>query len=428
VHARPSFGQSSESAWLRLGAPIEAGRRIEPDDASALTLTDTHVASAAIAAGVQPSPKPASEDQLLSAVLSGICSDLAPRRTGFVFDMLNALAPREFIHLAKPEDMPVFAHVSAHCDSLMPTLKRQEAFRRLKRICPAFESIQRTMNKVRRSPNTIAPWSDVAELLRREYGPSWFAADIAVIGAAISPTIRRDLGPMDPGRSPFGAEIDYGRLANDIRIQRKSLDWWLAQREAITTSDRALWAYALLAVAVPSVVEACLTALGEDLGALDSDVLTALTASSSRLGLSGISRRLPPDLLIAACNVTADVGLLVAHHVDVVGAGIPLATALTTRGAIEAARFGAAGWPALYAAGAELVATHIKDWLGVLKAHGPTARSATVSGDLSDELCGIILDDSASYPLQWVVAAENCRSATNVERPLLQMTAGWFEE
>jgi hypothetical protein len=50
-----------------------------------------------------------------------------------------------------------------------------------------------------------------AEHLRAVYGLSWLATDITVIGAAIDPKTRRDLGPMNPNRSKFGPEIDYGR-------------------------------------------------------------------------------------------------------------------------------------------------------------------------------------------------------------------------
>lgn len=267
-HARPMFGGADELAWLRLGAPVAAGRLLKPQDQSSLALADAATVSAAVTAGVAPPPGSPVEQKMVTAVLAGHCSDVVSPRTGLVPDLVNALAPREFIRLAKAEDRSVFEMRSGHCDELMPMLKRQDAFRRLKKINSAFGKVQQAMNTVRRSPKTVAPWSDAAELLRGVYGPSWLSTDIAVIGAAINPNTRRDLGPMNPNRSTFGPDIDYGRLVNDIRLNRNRLQWWLDQRDTLNVSDRAVWAYALVAVANPTVVEASLSALKDDIDAL----------------------------------------------------------------------------------------------------------------------------------------------------------------
>jgi hypothetical protein len=40
----------------------------------------------------------------------------------------NALAPRQFLHLAKAENLSVFELRSAHCGELMPTVKRRDGF------------------------------------------------------------------------------------------------------------------------------------------------------------------------------------------------------------------------------------------------------------------------------------------------------------
>jgi len=428
-HARPILGGREELAWLRLGEPVAGGRLLEPQDLSALSLAYAAVAASAVAAGVVPPAGSPMEQNLMTAVLSGHCSDVVSPRTGLVPDVVNVLAPREFIRLAKAEDRSVFEMRCAHCDELMPTLKRQDAFRRLKKVDAAFDKIQRAMNTVRRSTNTVAPWSEAAQLLRGVYGPSWLSTDIAVIGAAVDPSIRRDVGPMNPNRAAFGPDIDYGRLVNDVRRKRNDVQWWLDQRETITASDRAVWAYALVAVANPTVVEACVSQLKDDVDALAPEQLAALMTSSSRLGLSQISRRLPPSLAAAAVDLSLPVGLLVTHHTDMSGNAPPsLLSAYTTEVATLAARFGPAGWPALQIAGISLFKTGSPDWLAVLEAHGPAAAGGVAQGPLPDELCERILDTPNRYPRQWIIIAEHCRSQRTVEQPLLASASGWFED
>lgn len=114
----------------------------------------------------------------------------------------------------------------------------------------------------------------------------------------------------------------------------------------LTAADRATWAYALVAVATPAVVAACLRGLADDLDALDTDHFTALMASSSRLGLSQVSRRLPPELITAAVKASLPAGLLIAHHVDFLRASSDLHDSFTLGAAARAASFGAAAWPA----------------------------------------------------------------------------------
>jgi len=254
------------------------------------------------------------------------------------------------------------------------------------------------------------------------------ATDIAVIGAAIDPETRRDLGPMNPNRSTFGPDIDYGRLANDIRLNRSHAQWWLDQRDTLVAADRATWAYALVAVATPAVVAACLSGLTNDLDALDTDHLTALMASSSRLGLSQVSRRLTSDLVAAAAQASLPAGLLIAHHADLLHTSSNLLGAFTPEAAAQAARFGAAAWPALHIAGTSLFNTESPDWLEVLEAHGPAAEAGVAQGPLPDELCKRILNNSAPYPLQWVLIAEASRSQLNTEPPLLIAASAWFDD
>lgn len=428
-HARQNFGGPNELEWLRLGVPFAAGRLVdETNDLGGLAFADAATVTAAIAVGITPPSASAVETKMMSAVLAGHCSDVVSPRTGLVPDLVNALAPREFISLAKAEDRSVFEMRSAHCDVLMPTLKRQDAFRRLKKVNPAFGKVQQAMNTVRRSPNTVAPWSDAAEHLRSVYGPSWLSTDIAVIGAAINPNTRRDLGPMNPNRSPFGPEIDYGRLANDIRLNRNHTQWWLDQRDALGASDRAVWSYALVAVAAPAVVQSCLGVLKDDIDALDTDHLTALLTSSSRLGLSQISRRLPSDLAATAIEQSLPLGLMITHHADIMHIEPKLLNAFTSKVAAQTARYGPAGWPALHIAGISLLSTESDEWLAVLEAHGPGAVGGVAQGPIPEALSARILANPERYPLQWVLIAEASRSRRNAEDPLLASSDTWFED
>ncbi len=427
-HARPTFGGAGELAWLCLGARFAAGRLLEPEDLDALALSDMATVTAAVAAGVSPQPGSAMEQRMVTTVLAGHCSEVVSPRTGPVADLTNALAPREFLHLAKAKDATVFKLQSAHYGELMPVTKRQDAFRRLTKVDRRFKKLQQAMNTARRSPNTVAPWSDAAEHLRAVYGPSWLATDIAVIGAAIDPKTRRDLGPMNPSRSTFGPDIDYGRLVNDIRLHRSNTHWWFGQRDTLAAADRATWAYALVAVATPAVVAACLNELASDLDALNADQLTALMASSSRLGLSQVSRRLPQDLVAAAVKVSLPVGLLVAHHADLLGVSSNLLGAVTPGAAAQAADYGSAAWPALRIAETSLINTGSPDWLAVLKAYGPAAEAGLTQACLPEELCDQVLSNSPRYPLRWVLLAEACRSQSNTEPPLLAATSTWFDD
>jgi hypothetical protein len=419
-------------AWLRIGEPIAAGRLVTPQDLNAFTTPNIGQLLAAAAAGVAPSPGSSLEQDMLAALLAGHCSDIASPQTGPVPDLVNVVAPREFLHLAKPSNSRLFVLDTAHCSQLVPPDKRQNAFRRLKKIDSRFAKVQQAINIARRSSNTVAPWSDTADVLRAIYGPCWLATDIAVIGAAIDRTTRRDLGTMDLRRAVFGPDIDYGRLVNDTRVNRDRAPWWLEQREPLAAQDRAAWAYALVAAATPAVVEACLSELAADLETLEPGALTALMMSSSRLGLSGVSRRLPVGLVAEVCGTSPTTGLMLAHHTDALGAWSNLQALFDPTAAAAAARFETAGWPALRVAGAALFCGDPLPWLAVLEAHGPNAKIGDAQGPLQqpipDEVVARILGSPAAYPLQWVVAAELSRSHQNTQPPLLTASQGWFTD
>jgi hypothetical protein len=63
-----------------------------------------------------------------------------------------------------------------------------------------------------------------------------------------------------------------------------------------------------------------------------------------------------------------------------------------------------------------------------LEAYGPAAEGGVAQGTLPDELRKRILNNSAQYPLQWVLIAEACRSQSNTELPLLTAASRWFDD
>lgn len=426
--ARPTFGSEDEPAWLRLGIPIAAGRLLEQADLDRLALSDAGTIATAVAAGVVPIVGSDLEARMVTAVLAGHCSDIASPQNALPADLTNALSPREFLRLAQDDgSASVFARRTAHCSTLIPPLKRQDAFRRLKKLDARFDKLQRAMNKARLAPNTVAPWSAAAEHLRAIYGPTWLATDIAVIGAAIDPRTRRDVGPMNPTRSTFGPNIDYGRLVNDIRANRAHSHWWVEQRDTLTVRDRGTWVFALIAVATPDVLDACLHLLATDLDALLPEDLAALMFSSSRLGLSGVSRRLPVGLVTKAVDASLPAGLLVSHHVNPSDTPLAMAEAFTPDTAAQAARFGAAAWPALCVAGLSLAHTDSEDWLAAMRAHGPVEID-TMQDSLPDVLSAHILTDPAHYPVELVLRAASARAQLNTESPLRAVASAWFDD
>jgi hypothetical protein len=425
--ALPALGGKQQTTWLGLGASWSAGSLLEEADRKRLSFPDNGAVTTAIAAGVVPAPGSELERKFVDTVLAGHCSDVRSAQTGLVADLVNALASRQFIHLAKAPNLPVFETNSGHCGTLMADLKRADAFRRLKTINAAFGKIQQAMNIVRKSTNTVQPWSDAAEHLRSMYGPSWLATDIAVIGAAIDPMKRRDLGPMSPRGAPFGPDIHYGNLVNDVRIHRNDKDWWTRVRSSLEGGDRATWLYALVAVASPEVVEECLEKLISTMGALDAHHLAALLSSSSRLGLSGVGRRLPATLAMEAVKTSVPAALLLMHYADDLSGSSNLKGFFTARQLADMGRLGVVGWPALRAAGRELVGTGSADWLDVLEAHGPHALAGIAQGPLPATVCQAILGAPGKYPRKWVAVAELTVSQLNNEPDLLSATDNWFE-
>lgn len=427
THARPVLSTEAAASWLALGRSWNAGSLLTESDHGRLALPDDQAVATAIAAGVTPRAGTTLEAKFIEAILGGSCSDIESPQTGLVADIVNVLAPRHFLSLAKPSQQPLFEVPSGHCESIMAELKRAAAFRRLKSANPLFGKIQIAMNIARRSTNTVQPWSDAAEYLRAIYGRSWLATEIAIIGAAIDPQVRRDLGPMSPHAACFGPDLHYGNLVNDVRVHRNHAAWWMAARSGLTGIDLATWIHALVAVATAPVIDHIVSILIAAVDSLDAQARQAVLFSSSRLGLSGVSRRLPTKLVTAAACHSMPTALLLMHHADDLKATSNLSDLLGPKELTEAAHCGTAAWPALRAVGRELVLSATDEWLPVLAEYGASAVAGPAQGELATNLGQQILAAPGLYPAKWIEIAEHCISQSSVESPLLTTTDMWFE-
>lgn len=161
---------------------------------------------------------------------------------------------------------------------------------------------------------------------------------------------------------------------------------------------------------------------------LEHDCAAVLPNSSSRLGLSRVSRRLPAGLITTALERSLSLGLLISHHVDMDRAAADLLASVTSDVARDLAQFGSAAWPALYIAGLALHQHGSADWLAVLEAHGPDAAGGVALGPLSETVTAEILQSPARFPLQWVEVAEASRSQSHVEPPLSVTASTWFAD
>ena len=378
---RGEIGDARERHWLALAGPTGAGRALTHDEVEALALASTEAVQAAVASGVSPAPGAKVERRMLAALLAGALSDIDAPGEGLVADLVNVLAPRNFLALAKRDVENLFVIAGGHCDTFVSGPARQDIFNRLAKHHVAFKKVQASMSTARTSHNTIAPWSTAADHLRAVYGPCWLAAETALIGASVPSVRRRDVGPMDPRGTSFGSGVDYGRMVNDTRRHRSSADWWQSEREAIhSPEDRAVWALALLGVADANVVRACIGALAQG---RRRDGLRGLVPRWSRAPVDWASprsaERLPAALVPDAIARSVTVGVLIARHADALTSTTSdLADAYDAETAMAASRLGVASWPVLRAVGTSLAATGEKRWLTALSVFGAQGiRTAT---------------------------------------------------
>jgi hypothetical protein len=249
------------------------------------------------------------------------------------------------------------------------------------------------------------------------------AAEIAVIGAANQGVTVG--GDVDPNGKPFGVGADYGLLISESRAHRSDAQWWRAQRDECSGDvEAATWVMALFGVATSGALGALLPVVDEVLSGMDHALVSNAAQAVSRLGASGVGRRLPPALL-AESELLQPITLLFVAHLD----PLPYLSVQQLGGM---AGFGAASWPVVRAVSARLLGRKedAVPLLRVLRACGPDTivplPDSNLMGSLG-EVSSEILGQPDQYPCDWVIFAEKVRSRNHEEEPLASVAAarGW---
>lgn len=417
-----------EHAWLEVGSATQSASRLSGVALGTLDITTEVAAVLAVRAGVVPRVGSDLERLMIQAVLDGQCSDVGSVTPSLATDLLRVLAPQHHLRRASEDEQAYRADVG-HLDSAIADYQRQAAFKRLKGNDKRSEHLQQALRVSKGQAGTTSQWGNSARALAGIYGPCWLAAEIAVIGAALPPDRFTTGGDTTNNSRPFGGAADYGRLLQAVRLNRGKPEWWVSQYE--TNDDplsRATWAMALVAAASRDVVLTNLERLGAATRRLPGSRLEALLSSSSRLGASGMARRLDPEVLGAAAAVSPIVGLLVAHHV----ASLDLLADLpqfSEQQLADLSKFGVSAWPALRALTARMITGPSSSLLAAIRLYGTSAKLPLENWPLREAHARLILDECAEYPLAWVLAAEQQVSRNAGGEPLERVAEReqWFD-
>lgn len=427
-HVDQAIGTASEKVWLQAGSTFQGGQRLTEAQISRLNLADPGSASAALEAGVVPPPNSPSEAQLVHAVLSGLCSEARVTAAGYAGDILRLLAPQNFLRKAANNPL-TYGMDYGHADMNVTEQQRLAILRRLKSRDPRFARLQAASRTGRGQAGTTSTWGNTAREVSQIFGPCWLAAEIAVIGAATSPEDYRTEGDLTPDASPLGNRPDYGRLLQELRLNRSRADWWTFQFDAHTDPlSRATWALSLVSVAEDDVLTQCLGQLTDGLRELPPSLLHALCYSSSRIGSAqiGCSRR--ENCINEAAEASSLAWLLAAHH------AFDHETICTMTGPDDEelaslAVYGIAAWPASYALTYRAMDNPSGGLLTYVRRYGPHACPQNmVIYDIPIQLMHDVLKDPADFPLAWVTSAEQAVSDHAEEPPLADIAdnQAWF--
>lgn len=429
THLQTTAGTTSEPAWLRVAAAVQAGRTLPTAATAALHLDHPDSPAAALAAGIDPEPGSVVEQSMMRAVLDGRCSDTVPVGSGTAADLLRLLAPQHLLRLAAGDE-PVYALTVQHQDSPLTPAQRRAAVRRLDTTDSQYARIADATRFRRGQADTTSPWGNTARELTQLHGRCWLAVDIAVIGAA-SPQRYRSGGDITTGSDVLGPAVDYGRLLQEVRRHRSTPTWWINSFDDHPDAlSRATWALALLAVAGPSVVADHLPLLDDVVTTLPPADRDALMASSSRIGAWRHGRRLPSTVLAGIGSLSPLAALLVTHHVADHARLDPMPE-LAEDLLAPMAEHGPAGWPAHRAITARLTSGQTPQIVHALMSCGPGATIDTidVNSGMPIPLAENILASPARYPLGWLLAADTQSTQRHPKEPITETARqqGWFD-
>jgi hypothetical protein len=423
-----AIGTASEKAWLQAGVTFQGGQRLTATQISRLSLADPGSASAALEAGVVPLPDSSSEAQLVHAVLGGLCSEAEVTAAGYAGDILRLLAPQNFLRKASGSSDP-YGMDYGHADMNVTDQQRLAILKRLKCRDPRFARLQAALRTGRGQAGTTSTWGNTAREISQVFGPCWLAAEIAVIGAATSPEDYRTEGDLTPGAAPLGDHPDYGRLLQELRLNRPRASWWTSQFDAHTDPlSRATWALGLVSIADDDVLTRCLGQLAHGLRELPSSLLHALCYSSSRIGSAQLNCSRREDCISKAAQASPVAWMLAAHH------AFDHETVCNKTGPDDEelaslAIYGIAAWPASYALTFRAMDNPSDRLLALLRRYGPHAcpQNMVIDG-IPVQLMRDVLKNPADFPLAWVTSAEQAVSDHAKEPPLADIadSQGWF--
>jgi hypothetical protein len=307
--------------------------------------------------------------------------------------------------------------------------QRHAILKRLKSRDPHFDQVQDASRTGRGQAGTTSTWGNTAREVSKIFGPCWLAAEIAVIGAASSPEDYRTEGDLTPGAAPLGDHPDYGRLLQELRLNRSRASWWTSQFEAHPDSlSWATWALGLVTIADDDVLTRCLGQLADGLRGLPPSLLHALCYSSSRIGSFQLNCSRKENCINNAARASSLAWLLAAHHAF----DTETACMRTGPGDEELASlavYGIAAWPASYALTWRAEENPSRSLLACLRRYGPHSCPQNLFIDsIPVDLMRDVIKEPADVPFAWVTAAVQTIS-DHAEEPALAAIAdsqGWF--
>lgn len=415
-------------AWLRIGRAADAPSRLHAQHIERLVLPDDHAVVTAAYAGVAPPDASDLGKRMTQVVLDGLALDYAIPTNTEAGDLLRAASPHSHLYRIREFNTDYGAGRALHQNHETDS-QRQASFKRLRARDARFSKVQTARRFHKGQAGSVAPWGNTARALADIYGPCWLAAEIAVIGSGL-PDMFTGAVDQTKGTDPLGTAADYGRLVWEVRRNRSNADWWKSLFESFDDDlSRATWALALVVAADQTVVQSSLALLHSVVTTLPDARLHALVSGSSRIGATGLLRRLSSELVEAGAALSPLVGLLLAQH-SITFEQLDELPMFTNEELSDLARFGIGAWPALNASAARLRTNPSDELLDCLRRFGPSAPLLTMTlrrGD--EEYARSILADSSHFPQSLVLAAEQLVTASLSDGPLADVAASkhWFE-
>lgn len=428
LHA--AAGSDEESTWLALGGPMKNAAHLPGAIWSTLALDEPGAAHAALESGMQAATGSVQSQRLLRAVLNGHCSDARPTVGGGEAAWLLLLwAPRHFHRKAVEEaslssSRNVRRHLQQGSDSRLRHAKQLFA------LDARYERVYEASKTGKGQKGTTSAWSNTARELAVIHGPSLFAAEITVIGAALPADRIMTGGDLTKDSEPLGDEADYGRLLNDVRHHRRNRSWWVSAFERYPDHlSRATWLLSLLAVADTTVVAECLEHIDAVTKSLPGPDLHAVRLASSRTGAIDLVRRLDRTILDRLSRHSADTALLVLHN-TIAPSSFDRLSGLSEEFLGKMIDLELCSWPATHAVHGRMLSTPSIARCELLRAGGPNNLiSGEVAGELPDDLVRDVLTAPADVPAPWLRRAEAQYSTTVRQTNLADHARGarWFD-